>query len=201
MLAIADVPVVVSSAKESAKWWQEKMGFAVHHVGGHEHAVMVAPPGDRFVLHLCEGFAPLEPGDTGIAFMTDEIEALCERMEGAGVGFAEPLQRTEFGGMAKFQDPDGNVFWLLGAPRAFVQGEISRVAATSASEGTKKPASSSPRSPKDARRERSSSFPPRRNLELGEGEVHRTQISRVNGPRRAGVAKLGQKRRTQDPFS
>ena len=37
--------------------------------------MLVAPPGDRFILHLCEGFAPLEPGDTGIAFLTDDMAA------------------------------------------------------------------------------------------------------------------------------
>lgn len=152
MLALADVPVVVSNAKESAKWWQEKMGFAAHLVGGHEHAVMVAPPGDRFLLHLCEGFAPLEPGDTGIAFMTDEIQALCERMEGSGVRFAQPLQRTEFGGMAKFQDPDGNVFWLLGAPGSFIQGELSRVAGSRSAGPGSKPNPRSARSPNGARK-------------------------------------------------
>lgn len=128
MLALADVAVNVSNAQRSAKWWEEKLGFSVHHVGGNEHALMVAPKGDRFVLHLCEGYGPLEPGNSGIAFMSDEIEELASRMEKAGVHFSEPLKKNPWGASAKFEDPDGNVFWLLGAPPAFVKAEAERTA-------------------------------------------------------------------------
>jgi catechol 2,3-dioxygenase-like lactoylglutathione lyase family enzyme len=121
MIALADVAVVVSDAKASAAWWREKLGFAVHNLGGSGHAWLVAPPGDRFVLHLCEGFAPVEPGNTGIAFVTDEAEALATRMEAAGVAFPEPLRKEPWGSTAKFADPDGNVFWLLGAPAQMVR--------------------------------------------------------------------------------
>lgn len=121
MIALADVAIVVSDAKASAQWWKEKVGFAVHTLEGSGHAVMIAPPGDRFILHLCEGIEDVEPGNTGIAFMTDEIDAMVARMAAAGVTFTEPLQKSDWGGSAKFADPDGNVFWLLGAPADFVQ--------------------------------------------------------------------------------
>jgi catechol 2,3-dioxygenase-like lactoylglutathione lyase family enzyme len=124
MLALADVAVVVSNANASADWWRKHLGFAVDRVSGSAHAVIVAPPGDRFVLHLCEGFAPLEPGDTGIAFMTDEIEALVGRMLAGGVDFPMPLQKERWGAMAKFADPDGNVFWLMEAPAAMIRETV-----------------------------------------------------------------------------
>ncbi|HTP56012.1 MAG TPA: VOC family protein [Thermoplasmata archaeon] len=127
MLAIADVAVMVRSARESARWWEEKVGFEVSTIGPPGgHAVMIAPPGDRFVVHLCEGFAPLEPGNTGIAFVTDEIEALVGRMQAGGVTFTEPLRREGWGGTAKFADPDGNVFWLIGAPTKFIREQSAR---------------------------------------------------------------------------
>ena len=127
MLALADVAVGVRDAKASARWWHETMGFETHTVGAPgSHALMVAPPGDRFVLHLCEGFEPVEPGNTGIAFVTDEIEAWVARMQAAGVRFPQPLTRTDWGGSAKFADPDGNIFWLVGAPTAFVEAEVGR---------------------------------------------------------------------------
>ena len=130
MIALADVAVTVKDAEASAEWWQEKVGFDVYAVGNPGgHAIMVAPPGDRFVLHLCEGFAPVEPGNSGIAFVTDEIEAQVERMQAGGVRFSEPLLRQSWGSMAKFADPDGNVFWLLGAPAAFIRTAVSRRAA------------------------------------------------------------------------
>jgi predicted enzyme related to lactoylglutathione lyase len=113
MLVLADVAVVVSDAKASARWWEEKVGFVSDRVHGSDHAIVIAPPGDRFVLHLCEGFAPLEPGDSGIAFVTDAIEPLVARMLEGGVSFPEPLKKEPWGSMAKFADPDGNIFWLL----------------------------------------------------------------------------------------
>lgn len=126
MIALADCAVMVSDTKTATRWWVEKLGFAVHRVGGSDHSVMVAPPGDKFVLHLCAGFGPVEPGNSGIAFMTDDIEALVARMGAAGVEFPEPLRKEAWGSIAKFADPDGNVFWLLGAPAAFVRAEARR---------------------------------------------------------------------------
>jgi predicted enzyme related to lactoylglutathione lyase len=124
MLALADFAVTVSNAKASADWWQRKIGFGVHTIDGPSgHAVMVAPPGERFLLHLCQGFEPVEAGNTGIAFVTDDIERLVRRMESEGVVFTQPLQVQSWGGSAKFADPDGNVFWLLGASSKFIRSQ------------------------------------------------------------------------------
>jgi catechol 2,3-dioxygenase-like lactoylglutathione lyase family enzyme len=124
MIALADVAVVVSNAKASAEWWSKNLGFETYTVGSSGHALLVAPPGDRFVLHLCEGFAPLEPGDTGIAFVTDEIDATITRMVAAGVKFPVPPVKQGWGTMGKFADPDGNIFWLLEAPPALVRATL-----------------------------------------------------------------------------
>lgn len=124
MLAIADVAVVVSDAKRSAAWWTKHLGFARHTIGRGGHALLVAPPGERFVLHLCEGFGEVEPGNSGIAFVTDEIETLVARMVRGGVEFPEPLRTEAWGSLAKFADPDGNVFWLLGVPTPFVRSTL-----------------------------------------------------------------------------
>lgn len=130
MIALADCAVTVSDTGKATDWWVEKLGFEVHKVGDSQHSVMVAPPGDKFVLHLCAGFEPVEPGNTGIAFMTDEIDGLVARMESAGVRFTEPLRKESWGAIAKFADPDGNIFWLLGAPTGFVRSESRRRAPT-----------------------------------------------------------------------
>lgn len=128
MLALADCAVVVTDAKQTARWWNEKLGFAIHTVGPGDHAIMIAPPGDHFILHLCEGFAPVEPGNTGIAFVTDEIGPLVQRMVAGGVAFPEPLKKESWGAMAKFSDPDGNVFWLIEAPTSFLRAQVGRAA-------------------------------------------------------------------------
>jgi catechol 2,3-dioxygenase-like lactoylglutathione lyase family enzyme len=125
MLAIADVAIVVSNAKASARWWAKNLGFATMTIGGGSgHAVLVAPPGDRFVLHLCEGFAPLEPGDAGIAFVTDQMDRTVARMLKGAVHFPEPVREEKWGKMAKFADPDGNIFWLLEVPTAMVRSTL-----------------------------------------------------------------------------
>ncbi len=131
MLALADFAVTVRDARSSAAWWTRALGFEVHTVDGPAgHAVMVAPPGERFLMHLCEGIEPVEAGNTGIAFVTDDLESLVRRMEAEGVVFTEPMRTLSWGGSAKFSDPDGNVFWLLGAPTRFIRTEVARRART-----------------------------------------------------------------------
>jgi predicted enzyme related to lactoylglutathione lyase len=138
MLRLADFAVTVADAKAAADWWQKKVGFEVHTIGAPGgHAVLVAPPGERFVLHLCAGIEPVEPGNSGIAFMTDDIEAQVRRMEKAGVIFPEALKKESWGSHAKFSDPDGNIFWLLGAPSKFIREETGRIAGGSKSAGPK----------------------------------------------------------------
>jgi catechol 2,3-dioxygenase-like lactoylglutathione lyase family enzyme len=122
MLAFADVAVTVSDARASARWWSEKLGFATHTVGPPDgHATLVAPPGDRFLVHLCEGFAPVEPGNTGIAFVTDDFRADVARLENAGVRIVE--RSEERGASVKLADPDGNVYWLIGVPAEFLRAQ------------------------------------------------------------------------------
>jgi catechol 2,3-dioxygenase-like lactoylglutathione lyase family enzyme len=124
LIAFADVAVVVSNVKASAKWWTKNLGFSTFTLGGSGHAVLVAPPGERFILHLCAGFAPLEPGDTGIAFVTDDMDTLVKRMNKGAVEFPEPPKVEKWGKSAKFADPDGNIFWLLEAPEGFVRATL-----------------------------------------------------------------------------
>ncbi|HXQ95117.1 MAG TPA: VOC family protein [Thermoplasmata archaeon] len=121
MIALTDVAVVVSNAKASASWWKKNLGFSTYTFGGAGHAVLVAPPGERYVIHMCEGFAPVEPGNTGIAFATDTMDDLVARMKRGGVRFPEPVQREEWGRRAKFADPDGNIFWLIEVPTPMVR--------------------------------------------------------------------------------
>jgi catechol 2,3-dioxygenase-like lactoylglutathione lyase family enzyme len=123
MLAFADVAVTVTDAEISARWWKEKLGFATHTIGPPgSHAVMVAPPGDRFLLHLCENFEKVDPGNTGIAFVTDDLKAAVEQLERSGVRFVEKAE--DGGSTVKFADPDGNIFWLIGVPKEFLRAQL-----------------------------------------------------------------------------
>jgi predicted enzyme related to lactoylglutathione lyase len=75
-----------------------------------DHWVVVWPKGATWKLHLCEG--ELEPGNTGIGFYTDNVEKVVASLKKKGVAFSQDYTKTEWGEIAKFDDPDGNVFWI-----------------------------------------------------------------------------------------
>jgi len=119
MLDLATVAVVVSKpAKKAAEWYRDKLGFEI---GGETegHWVVVAPKGKAGApkgpwhgIHLCEG-DELEPGNTGILFLTDNIEATYKELKAKGVKFTQGLTKEPWGTYAMFSDPDGNEFWLM----------------------------------------------------------------------------------------
>lgn len=66
-------------------------------------------------IHLCKG-ETLEPGNTGILFYTDNVEATYQELKGKGVEFTRELGKAEWDENVKyamFRDPDGNEFWLM----------------------------------------------------------------------------------------
>ena len=75
---ISSFAVVVRDEKKSARWFREKLGFEVRSREG--HWVTVAPKGSRGPLfHLCKT-KPLEKGNTGIAFLTEDLQKEYERL-------------------------------------------------------------------------------------------------------------------------
>ncbi len=111
---IGDVAVVVSDARKSADWYREKMGLEV---GGEAegHWVVVHPPGEGggTHLHLCADIYPLEPGNTGIGLMVDNLDETYAELKERGVEFAVEPRQEEWGTYAMLKDPDGNEFWLF----------------------------------------------------------------------------------------
>lgn len=111
---ILDVAVVVSDGGKAGEWYRDKLGLRV---GGEPegHWVTVSPSGkeDDTYLHLCAGFYDLEPGNTGIAFATPDLQKAYEEMRGKGVEFTEEPTKEDWGFYAMFKDPDGNEFWLF----------------------------------------------------------------------------------------
>jgi len=110
-MKLSSVAVVVSDAKKSATWYREKLGFEIRDQEG--HWVTVAPKGSNVVLHLCEGFYPLEPGNTGFSFLVKDVAKAEKVLRGKGVQFTEPTKKESWGTYAMFADPDGNEFWLM----------------------------------------------------------------------------------------
>ena len=110
---IRSVAVVVSDEKKAKEWYKDKLGFEVQE--DMEHWVVVGPRGSPTGIHLCKG-EPLEPGNCGILFYADDVEATCQELKRKGVECTRELGRAEWDEKVKyamFKDPDGNVFWLM----------------------------------------------------------------------------------------
>ena len=110
---IRSVAVVVSDEKKSKQWYVDKLGFEVQ--DDDEHWVVVAPSGSSIGIHLCKSES-LEPGNTGILFYADDVEATYQELKRKGVEFTRELGKAEWNKNIKyamFKDPDGNEFWLM----------------------------------------------------------------------------------------
>ena len=101
------VAVMVSDGKKSAKWYKEVLGFETSEEG---HWVTAWPKGAPWKLHLCEG--KLEPGNTGIGFYAEDLKVEVDSLKKKGAKFAQDYTKTEWGEVAKVEDPDGNIIWI-----------------------------------------------------------------------------------------
>ena len=101
------VAVMVSDAAKSAKWYREVLGFETSEEG---HWVTAWPKGASGKLHLCEG--ELEPGNTGIAFYSDDLKAEVARLKTRGARFTQEYAKSQWGENATIADPDGNEITL-----------------------------------------------------------------------------------------
>ena len=110
-MRLTTIALVVSDAKKSAKWYQEKLGFEIRDHQG--HWITVAPKRENMAFHLCEGFYPLEPGNTGISFTTTDAKREEAALRKLGVEFTTPTTKEDWATYAMFKDPDGNEFYLI----------------------------------------------------------------------------------------
>ena len=110
------VAVVVSDRQKAVKWYTEKLGL--DHVADEDHWQAVGRKGTTGALHLCQVSefdpkAPLEPGNTGIAFtLPGDFVTSCHELETRGVDFASPPTKYDWGWGATIRDPDGNEIYL-----------------------------------------------------------------------------------------
>jgi lactoylglutathione lyase len=108
---ISSFAVVVKDEKKSAKWFKEKLGFNI--LASEGHWVTVAPKGAKDpVLHLCKT-KPLEKGNTGVAFLTKDLQKEYKALSKKGVVFTVKPRDDGWGFYSMFKDIDGNVYWLL----------------------------------------------------------------------------------------
>jgi catechol 2,3-dioxygenase-like lactoylglutathione lyase family enzyme len=110
------VAVVVSDREKAVKWYTEK--FGLERVADDGHWQTVGQKGKGATLHLCQvsefdAKAPLEPGNTGIAFaVPGDFQKSCAALESRGVEFVSPPTKYDWGWGATVRDPDGNEIYL-----------------------------------------------------------------------------------------
>ncbi len=102
------IAVMVSDAKKTAKWFEDKLGFRS---SLHGHWVVVWPEGSSAKMHLCEGDP--DPGNTGIAFYEKDAAKAAEKMKAKGVKFTKEVKKEPWGTEGMFSDPDGNEYYIM----------------------------------------------------------------------------------------
>ena len=111
MMKMGTVALVVKDGPAAMAWYRDKLGFEVKAQEG--HWITVAPPGADTAFHLCAGFHPLEPGNSGISFLTEDLSAEESALRTKGVEFKKGKTTEDWGTYAILADPDGNEFWLM----------------------------------------------------------------------------------------
>ena len=129
ILGIDTVAIVVSNRTKAVHWFTEVLGLPIAYIGPPEpstdptkqgsvdnpgHWIELGPPRPLTRVHLCElEDHRIEPGATGITFLTDNILGEYERLTARGVHFKNSPKRMEWGEwLCEFVDPDGNEFDL-----------------------------------------------------------------------------------------
>jgi len=110
---LSTVAVLVSDKKRSKEWFRDKLDFEVKE--DEDHWVVVAPKGSKTGIHLCQT-GELDPGNQGILFLAENIDATYQDLKDKGVEFTRPLGKAEWDEKtryAMFKDPDGNEYWLM----------------------------------------------------------------------------------------
>src|SRR5215467_14329036 len=115
------IMVFVRDQERSLRFYLEQLGFRLivdQAVAGHRW-IEVAPPDGTANIALAqalpESVATLVGRDTGIYFITEDIQAKYDEWSRRGVRFAFPPRSPEWGGIfTRFEDLDGNTFGLAG---------------------------------------------------------------------------------------
>lgn len=115
------VMVFVRDQERSLRFYVEQLRFRLivdQRVAGIRW-IEVAPPDGTANLALAQALpdsaATLVGRDTGVYFITEDVQAKYDEWCGRGVNFESPPVKPQWGGIfTRFMDPDGNSFGLAG---------------------------------------------------------------------------------------
>ncbi|MGD0733582.1 MAG: VOC family protein [Terracidiphilus sp.] len=109
------VTIPVSNQDVSLKFYTEQMGFKVatdQAFGPGQRWIELLIPGSdvNLALFTPEGHENRIGGFQTVTFWCDDVFATAKLLKSKGVELAEEPRKEVWGTMAKFKDPDGNVF-------------------------------------------------------------------------------------------
>ena len=114
------VTVLVSDIDAAHDFYANKLGLTVHTDAmiGDNRWLEFQPAGAETNLAVTKPWQEADKDKigvmTGLAFLTDNIDAAYEKMTAAGVHFTQAPERQPWGDAAAlFADPDGNIFCLV----------------------------------------------------------------------------------------
>src|ERR1700721_2671854 len=114
--AIDIVTIPVRDQDTALKFYAEKLGFKIatnqDFGDGKQRWIELLIPGaeSRIALFSPEGFENRIGGFQPVTFRCDDVFATAEALKSRGVKLAAEPEKEVWGTMAKFKDPDGNVF-------------------------------------------------------------------------------------------
>jgi len=113
--SIKFVSVPTHDQGRALTFWTQKFGFTVASDQPFDDSprwIELRIPGADTRLVLFPAQAPsARPDDvTNIAFMADDVERTYAELKAKGVEFAGPVEKTDWGSSAVFQDSEGNRF-------------------------------------------------------------------------------------------
>lgn len=116
---IKTVGVYVDNQQRAVEFYTQKLGFEVRRnepMGPDSHWIEVAPKGGQscIVVYPKTMMPEWQRMKPTIVFACSDLEATYNKLSAHGVEFSEKPMKTSWGGYAKFMDPDGNEFVLVG---------------------------------------------------------------------------------------
>jgi catechol 2,3-dioxygenase-like lactoylglutathione lyase family enzyme len=129
IIGLDTVAIVVSNRKKALGWYRDVLGLPAAYIGPNEpgadpntqgspdnpgHWIELGPGRPLTRIHLCElPNHQVEPGPTGITFLTNDIHTDYDRLISNAVHFLYAPKLMEWGEwLCEFTDPDGNQFDL-----------------------------------------------------------------------------------------
>ena len=116
--SIHSATIIVSDQEKALDFYTNTLGFEKGmdaQMGPNMRYLTVVPPGatTMLVLGLESWGAACAGQETGISFVTPDIDATYETLSARGVSFNNPPEMMPWGQKATwFSDPDGNEFFL-----------------------------------------------------------------------------------------